>query len=84
MSAEHISNTIKALKEESVRIQTEEKQDIPGIDELINKLESEINTERPQSLTDQLSTMIESTEVNHPRITLILNDLMMKLASIGI
>ena len=84
MSAEHIASTIKALKEESARIQTQDKQAVQTIDDLINKLEADVHAEHPQSISDHLTVMIESTEARYPRITLILNDLMMKLASIGV
>jgi len=84
MSAEHVASTIKALKAESTKIQAQDKQASQAIDGLISELEANINAESAQPLLDKLSTMIELTEARHPRITLILNDLMVKLASIGV
>jgi len=84
MIENHIASTIEALKAESAKIQIQDSQAAEAIDELISKLETDIDTHHAQSISDQLGSMIESTEARHPKITLILNDLMMKLASIGI
>jgi len=84
MRAEHIASTIKALRTESAKIQAQDKQVAQAIDELISELEADINPEPAQSVLDKTSAMIESTEARHPQITLILNDLMVKLASIGV
>lgn len=84
MTSDDIANTIKALKAESAKIHADDKQTVETINELIDRLETEISTEHSQSMAEQVSTMIETTEARHPKLTLVLNDLMVKLASIGV
>jgi len=54
---------------------------ISNIEQQIEELE---NKQHEMSLVENVQTHIEKFEVEHPRITNILNDIMMKLTNIGI
>ncbi len=84
MATDDISNTIEALKQVSSRIQAEDQQTVDNINALIDRLENELAHEQYLSIGEQVATMVESTEARHPKLTLLLNDLMVKLASMGV
>ncbi len=84
MTIPAITDTISALKQESKKL---EANDTETINALIEKLEQQLKTptiENHDSLTDQLKQTMSSFEYQHPRITAIVNDLMVKLAGLGV
>lgn len=87
MTKEHIQSTLAALKSESKKISPSDSDSMESINQLINKLEqqlSEPDISDHRSLTDQLQLAINKFEVSHPTITSIVNDLMVKLAGLGV
>ncbi len=85
---EKLQETLKALREEIDNLSIEEKESKARLEELVEKLE--LKLERPedtihhQSLTDGLSESLTYFEVSHPRITGVLNEIMMTLSNMGI
>ncbi len=51
---------------------------------IVQQIEGLENKKNKVSLTENVQAQIEKFEVEHPRITSILNDVMMKLTNIGI
>ena len=85
---EKLQETLKALREEINNLSIEEKESKARLEELIEKLE--LKLERPEdtihheSLTDGISESLTYFEVSHPRITGVLNEIMMTLSNMGI
>ncbi len=87
MSQEELHQLLNKLRAEldKLEIDSNAHQDlsqlITNVEHQIERLEDKQNK---VSLTENLRTHIEKFEVEHPRITGILNDIMMKLTNIGI
>ena len=82
-----ITDTIKALKHESKKFEVDDAESTETINKLIEKLEQQLKSptiENQDSLADQLKQTMSSFEYQHPRITAIVNDLMVKLAGLGV
>ena len=85
---EKLQETLAALRKEIEKLSVDDKESKARLEQLIHKLE--LKLERPddtahhQSLTDGLSESLTYFEVSHPRITGVLNDLMMTLSNMGI
>lgn len=87
MKKHDIQSTLAALKTESENIDSRDPDSMESINQLINKLEqqlSEPNIDDHQNLIDHLNDVILKFEVNNPSITAIANDLMVKLAGLGV
>lgn len=87
MVSKQIEKTLSALKAESSSIVSKDADSAETINQLIGELErqlSEPDISDHQGLTDQLQSAIDRIEMNHPTITSTLNDLMVKLASLGV
>jgi hypothetical protein len=54
------------------------------VQDLEKKLENPTDTELHEDLSDQLKDSMLEFEVSHPRLTSIMNDIMMKLSNMGI
>lgn len=91
-STSEIASIVAELKHESAKIQTTDPQALNTINRLVEKLEAELNEpsenepseDKHESLNEQLSHLIETMEYSHPRVTALVNDLMVKLASLGV
>ncbi len=87
MSQEELHQLLHKLKSEvkDLDIKTDDQQElnqlIKGIEDQVNDVELENSH---QSLLDNLRIHIERFEVEHPRMTGILNEIMLKLSNIGI
>jgi len=82
-----IKDTINALRQESKKLQANDSESTDTINELIGKLEQQLKSptiEDHHSLIDHLKQTVSTFEYEHPRITAIVNDLMVKLASLGV
>ena len=87
MTKQHIQSTLTALKAESEKINSSDSDAVESINQLINKLEhqlSEPDIADPRNLIDQLQLSINKFEISHPTVTSIVNDLMVKLAGLGV
>ena len=87
MTISEITDTIKALKQESKKINADDNESTETIKEIIEKLEQQLKSptiEDHRSLSDQLKNSVSSFEYQHPKITAIVNDLMVKLAGLGV
>ena len=87
MSQEELHQLLNKLRAEleNLEINSDAHQElsllITNIEHQIEGLEDK---QQKVSLTENLRTHIEKFEVEHPRITGILNDIMMKLSNIGV
>lgn len=82
-----IAETIKALRNESNKLKSDDVDTTETINQLIEKLEQQIESptvENQHSLTDHLKRSVSAFEIQHPRLTSIVNDLMVKLAGLGV
>lgn len=87
MISKQIQNTLSALKNESKNINASETDSVETLNQLIKKLEQQLSEPEladHRGLIDQLQTTISKFEVSHPTITSIVNDLMVKLAGLGV
>lgn len=87
MTKQHIQSTLTALKAESEKINSSDSDAVESINQLISKLEqhlSEPEIADPRNVIDQLQLAINEFEISHPTLTSIANDLMVKLAGLGV
>lgn len=87
MTIPEIADAIKALKKESAHIRENDSDSAETIDQLIKKLDKQFSQPvfgNHQSLAQQLHAEIKILETQHPRLTGLINDLLVKLAAIGI
>jgi Domain of unknown function (DUF4404) len=87
MSKEKISASIESLRAEIDNLRVEDAAAKERLDALVVELERQLD--KPEhdggsGLDDSLQELIEQFEVEHPRITGILNDLMVTLSGLGI
>jgi len=85
---EKLQETLQALRKEIDKLKPDETESKDRLEQLIRKLELKLDrpddTNRHLSLTEGLSDSLTYFEVSHPRITGVLNDLMMTLSNMGI
>ncbi len=85
---EQLEKTLAALRSEVSKLadlDIESKRKLEAlIQNLETKLESPDDIEHHHSLTEGMSDMLTHFEVSHPRLTGILNDVMMALSNMGI
>lgn len=85
---EQLEETLAALRREVSKLSDLDPESKRKLEALIENLEKKL--ERPEdveyhhSLTDSLSDTLTHFEVSHPRLTGILNDVMMALSNMGI
>ncbi len=87
MSKEKISESIELLRSEIANLKVEDTAAKARLDSLVAELESGLTEPEPASaatLNDSVKELIEHFEVEHPRITGVLNDLMVTLSGMGI
>ncbi len=87
MISKQIQTTLSALKAESNHIDSKDADSVETINQLISELErqlSEPDITDHRGLYDHLQSVIDRLEMNHPTITSTLNDLMVKLAGLGV
>ncbi len=83
-----LEDTLAALRNEVANLPEEDKHSKEKLNALILNLEKKLaspdNAENHQTLTEGLADSLTHFEVSHPRITGILNDIMMTLSNMGI
>jgi hypothetical protein len=87
MSKEKISASIELLRAEIANLKVEDTTAKARLDRLVAELESGLTEPEPAStatLNESVKELIEQFEVEHPRITGVLNDLMVTLSGMGI
>ncbi|MGR9107176.1 MAG: DUF4404 family protein [Gammaproteobacteria bacterium] len=85
---EQLEETLAALRREVSKLSDLDPESTQKLESLIEnleiKLESPDDIEHHHSLTEGLSDSLTHFEVSHPRLTGILNDVMMALSNMGI
>jgi hypothetical protein len=87
MSKEKISASIELLRAEIANLKVEDTTAKARLDRLVAELESGLTEPEPASaatLNESVKELIEQFEVEHPRITGVLNDMMVTLSGMGI
>jgi len=85
MSKEKISASIESLRAEISNLNVEDKAVKSRLDGLVVELEKQLREPTGGSALDEsVKELIEHFEVEHPRITGVLNDLMVTLSGMGI
>jgi len=87
MNNSDIKTILTDLKVEARKIEPNDPSKVESINQLIKKLEQKIEgpeIDDDNSLPHHMQSMIEQFETSHPRITLIINDLMVKLAGMSV
>lgn len=85
---ERINEALKELRAEIKNLQTDQVEKKEKLEKLVEKLEKKLespeNAEHHHNLVEHLKESIAHFEVEHPRITGIINDLMVTLSNMGI
>jgi hypothetical protein len=88
MSRDQLHQSLAALRAALAEFDTGDSEKRARIQSLIEALERQIDApENPAAsaeLNESLPTLVEHFEVEHPRLTAILNDLMVTLSGMGI
>lgn len=83
-----LEDTLVQLRNEIANLPAEDRESKQKLDALVRNLEQKLaspdNMEHHEFLADGISDSITHFEVSHPRITGILNDIMMTLSNMGI
>ena len=81
-----LSETLNALRKEIVRLHTDDAESKQRLEQLVQRLESKLDNPDDDShfLQEGIKDAITHFEVSHPRVTAILNDIMMTLSNMGI
>ena len=82
MSRDELHAQLGQLRQELDKLATDDSVARTRLDALINDIEADIDT--PERLVDNIQQAIEHFEVEHPRATAILNDVMVTLSNMGI
>lgn len=87
MITKQLHETLLALKHESNNINSNDTDAVDTLNQLIDKLEQQLSEPEisdHRNLLEQLQESINKFEVTHPAITSTVNDLMVKLAGLGV
>jgi len=87
MSHEKITASIEALRTEIDKLHVDDSVSRDRLDALISELQQQVadgDAGAPAELEGPVTDLIEQFEVEHPRITAVLNDLMVTLSGMGI
>jgi hypothetical protein len=84
MSREHLQDLLDRLRGELAQLEGSDSR--PRLESLVADLERELAAEQAEGagLTQELKRRVETFEVEHPRVTAILNDVMVALSNLGI
>lgn len=83
MSSEQLDYLLTRLREELATLESTSAQAQPRLRELIDDIERQIAAQS-EGVTGDLKRRVEAFEVEHPRLTAILNDVMVTLSNMGI
>ena len=88
MSQEQLRRSLDGLRNELNALEEDSHDTRERLSELITELEQQIEelggSDDTESLIDNLRKWVEDFEVEHPRVTRIVNDIMMTLSNMGI
>lgn len=87
MSKEELHHSLKALQQELDKLEESNEEIRDRATRLIVDIENQLDTsnnDEDDSLIDRIQKLIEQFEVEHPRITGIMNRIMMTLSDMGI
>ncbi len=84
MSREHLQDLLQRLRGELAQLESSDSR--PRLETLVTDLERELAADEGEGtgLTQELKRRVETFEVEHPRVTAILNDVMVTLSNLGI
>lgn len=83
MGREQLEQLLTRLREELASLENGSAQAQPRLRELVDDIERQV-TAQDEGVTGELKRRIEAFEVEHPRVTAILNDVMVTLSNLGI
>lgn len=83
MSRAQLEQLLTRLRDELATLEREGAAPNPRLDQLIADVQSQL-AEPDETLIDELKHRVETFEVEHPRLTSILNDIMVTLSNLGI
>ena len=83
MSREQLEHLLTRLREELATLEKSGAAAQPHLLELVDDIESQIAAESG-GVSAELKRRVEAFEVEHPRVTAILNDVMVTLSNLGI
>lgn len=83
MSREQLEHLLTRLREELASLESNSAQAQPRLRELIDDIERQIAAQS-EGVSADLKRRVETFEVEHPRVTAILNDVMVTLSNMGI
>ena len=83
MSRAQLEQLLTRLRDELAALEREGAAPNPRLHQLIADVETQL-VEPDESLADELRHRVETFEVEHPRLTSIMNDLMVTLSNLGI
>ena len=82
MTQEPLQESIESLKLEIEKLKATDVDTKARIEALVQEIEDQ--ADEPSGVIDNLQNLIETLEVEHPRITSLLNRMMMSLSNMGI
>ena len=83
MSDEKLELLLTRLREEVAALEAEGVRASPRLHTLVDDIERQIKAQE-EGVTGELRRRVETFEVEHPRVTAILNDVMVTLSNLGI
>lgn len=83
MEKAKLHQLLSQLKEELEQLDTDSETH-QEISQLITDIENQIEAEHKASIIESLQMQINRFEVEHPKVSAILNDIMIKLGNMGI
>ena len=83
MSQEPLQESIESLKAEIEKLKATDVETKARIEALVQDVENQAG-EQNHGIIDNVQHLIETLEVEHPRITSLLNRMMMSLSNMGI
>ncbi len=84
MSRDELHAQLQQLRQEVDKLAKDDNTTRARLDTLINEIEADIDTTEQDRLGAKIQQAIEQFEVEHPRATAILNDVMVTLSNMGI
>lgn len=84
MGREQLQALLTRLRTELTTLEAADNGTQRRLRELLDDIEGQLADNQPDGLTHDLKRRIETFEVEHPRVTAILNDVMVTLSNLGI
>lgn len=88
MSASKLTTAIQELKDQIAALNVDDSAAKLKLNDLVDNLEKKLaspdDAEHHQNVLDEVRDSVETFEIEHPRLTGILNDIMMTLSNMGI